>query len=507
MKKTAFILMIITILSKIFGVVREVTLSYFYGASNISDAYLISLTVPMVLFGFIAAGISTGYIPMYSNITKDYGEEEAHRFTSNLINILLIISTILIIFGLVFTTPLVKLFASGFTGETLNLAVKFTRISLLGMYFTAIISVITAFLQIKSNYVIPALIAFPTNIVIVISIFISKNTNINILIIGSLIATIIQLLCLIPSVKKEGYKYKPILDIRDKHVNALAAIAYPVIIGVSVNQINVLVDKTMASKLAEGGISALNYATMINGFVYGIFVVSISTVMYPIISKMAAENNILGLKKSILDSMGAINLLVIPATIGCMIFAEPIVRLIFARGAFDAEAISMTYKGLFFYSIGMVAYGIREVISRAFYALQDTKTPMINGTIAMVINVILNIILSKFLGIAGLALATSISSIICTAMVFISLRKKIGAFGIMSLVVSSGKMLISSLIMGVISKVTYNTSLKYVRPNISLLIAVAIGVISYFALVYFMKIKDVEIIVDALKSRINKKAA
>lgn len=507
MKKTAFILMIITILSKIFGVVREITLSYFYGASNISDAYLISLTVPMVIFGFISAGISTGYIPMYSNIIKEYGEEEGHKFTSNLINVLLIICTILMILGLIFTTPLVKLFASGFSGETLNLAVKFTRISLLGIYFTAIISVLTAFLQIKNNYIIPALIAFPTNIIIVISIFISKNTNITILVIGSLIATIIQLLCLLPSVKKEGYEYKPLLDIKDKHINTLAAIAYPVIIGVSVNQINVLVDKTMASRLAEGGISALNYATMLNGFVYGIFVVSISTVMYPMISKMAAENNILGLKKSILDSMGAINLFVIPATIGFMIFAEPIVRLVFARGAFDSEAISMTSKGLFFYSISMVAYGMREVISRAFYALQDTKTPMINGTIAMVINVVLNVVLSQFLGIAGLALSTSISSIICTALVFMSLRKKIGAFGIMSLVVSSGKMLISSLIMGGISKVTYSISLKYLSSNTSLIIAVAIGVITYFLSVYFMKIKDVEVVVEALKSRINKKAA
>jgi len=504
MKKTAFILMIITILSKLFGFLREVTLSKIYGASSISDAYLIALTVPVVVFGFIGAGISTGYIPMYSNITKDFGEEEAYKFTNNLINTLLILCTILIILGLIFTKPLVKLFASGFTGETLTLAVNFTRISFIGIYFTTIILIFTAFLQIKNNYYIPALIAFPANLIIIISIFLSKSANITILVIGTLIASAIQLLLIIPSVRKEGYKYKFLLDIKDKHIKTMVYIASPVIIGVSVNQINTLVDRTMASRLAEGGISALNYATMINGFVYGIFVVSISTVMYPMISKMASENNIIGLKKAILDSMGAINLLVIPATVGAMIFAEPIVRLLFGRGAFNVNAIAMTSQGLFFYSIGMVAYGMREVVSRTFYALQDTKTPMINGTIAMVINVALNILLSKVLGIGGLALATSISSIICTGLVFISLRKKIGAFGMMGLIISSGKMLISSLIMAVIARFTYSLLLNHISANLSLIFATITGASVYFILVYLIKVKDVEVIVRVLKGKILK---
>lgn len=324
------------------------------------------------------------------------------------------------------------------------------------------------------------------------------------MVIGTLIASAIQLLLIIPSVRKEGYKYKFLLDIKDKHIKTMVYIASPVIIGVSVNQINTLVDRTMGSRLAEGGISALNYATMINGFVYGIFVVSISTVMYPMISKMASENNIIGLKKAILDSMGAINLLVIPATVGAMIFAEPIVRLLFGRGAFNVNAIAMTSQGLFFYSIGMVAYGMREVVSRTFYALQDTKTPMINGTIAMVINVALNILLSKVLGIGGLALATSISSIICTGLVFISLRKKIGAFGMMGLIISSGKMLISSLIMAVIARFTYSLLLNHISANLSLIFATITGASVYFILVYLMKVKDVEVIVRVLKGKILK---
>jgi len=164
----------------------------------------------------------------------------------------------------------------------------------------------------------------------------------------------------------------------------------------------------------------------------------------------------------------------------------------------------MTSQGLFFYSIGMLAYGMREVISRAFYALQDTKAPMINSTIAMVINVLLNILLSKVLGIGGLALATSISSIFCTGFLFIMLRKKIGAFGMMDLIISSGKMLLSSLIMAVIAKSTYNLLLNHISANFSLIFATLIGALVYFILVYLMKVKDVEVIVNVLKRKIHK---
>src|SRR5690606_12151384 len=153
-------------------------------------------------------------------------------------------------------------------------------------------------------------------------------------------------------------------------------LAIPVIIGSSVNQINKLVDRTLASQISIGGISALNYANTLNLFVQGVFVVSISTVMYPLISKMASKGNMDGLKKALAQAITGINLLVIPATVGSLFFAEPIVTLLFGRGAFDEQAIAMTSTAFFFYSIGMLGYGLREVLSRAFYSMQDTRTPM-----------------------------------------------------------------------------------------------------------------------------------
>lgn len=506
MKKTALLLMIITIVSKVLGFTREITLSFFYGASAISDAYLISLTIPTVIFSFIGTGISTGFIPMYSKITHQYGEDEGNRYTNNLVNILLGVCTVITIVGVFFTEPIVKLFASGFEGEVLALAIRFTRISLVGIYFTGLIYVFNGFLQIKGNYAAPALIGFPLNIVTILFIIISSKVNTVLLPLGSILAAAAQLLFLIPFLHRKKYKHRFVFNLKDQHIKNMLYLALPIIIGVSVNQINVLVDRTIASQLAVGGISALNYANKLNGFIQGIFVISVSTAMYPLISKMAAEGNYNGLKKSIAEAIGSINLLVIPATIGAIIFAEPVVRLLFGRGAFDQQAISMTSVALLFYSIGMIGFGLREILSRAFYSMQDTKTPMINAAIALTINIVLNIILSRFLGIGGLALATSISAIFCTGLLFLSLRKKIGSFGMKEISISFLKILGASLVMGLIAKLAYNTLLQKISANLALIMSIGIGGLIYFIIIYFMKIDEVDTIISAVKNKLKKAA-
>ncbi|SJZ88096.1 murein biosynthesis integral membrane protein MurJ [Garciella nitratireducens] len=504
MKKTAILLMIITILSKILGFVREITLSYFYGASYISDAYLIALTIPGSIFAFISTGISTGYIPMYSNILKNKGIKEAEKFTNNIINLLFIVSTIIILIVVIFTQPIVKIFASGFTGKTLDLAIRFTRVSIFSIYFIGLMYIFNSYLQLKNNFIAPAFNGFPFNMITIIIIALSAKINVAILSVGSVLAYAFQFLYLLPFIRAKKYRYQLIFDIRDEHLKKLLFLALPVIIGVSVNQINVIIDRTIASQIAIGGISALNYAQRLNGFIQGIFVVSIATVMYPAISKMAADHNIEGLKKSIIDGIASISLMVIPATFGAMIFAQPIVKLLFGRGAFNKEALSMTSIALFFYSIGMIGFGFREILSRAFYSMQDTKTPMMNAALSMVLNIILNLILSKILGIGGLALSTSISAIFSTILLFINLRKKVGPLGIKRFSITFIKIFISSLFMGIIAKSSYNRLLMMLEDNLSILISIGIGALVYAVIIYFMKIPEVDKMIQIIKGKFKK---
>lgn len=507
MKKIALLIMLLTILSKIFGLGRDVALSYFYGTSYISDAYLISITIPSVIFGFVASGILAGYIPMYTQIVKSSGKAKADSFTNNIINIMLVFCTFVILITLPYTKQIVKIFASGFEGETLDLTVRFTQISLFAIYITGIVSILSGYLQIKGNYIIPALIGLPLNVFVIISIFLSTKTDILVLAIGFIIAVASQVLMMIPFMKKNNFNYKRTLDIKDKYLINMGYIALPVILGLSVDQINVLIDKTLASQIIIGGVSSLNYASKLTGFVQGLFVWSITTALYPIISKMAAEKNMFGIKNILSEAITGISLLVMPATVGFMLFAIPIVSVLFGRGAFDNQAIIITSYALFFYSIGMIGFGLRDILSRVFYSLHDSKTPMINAIIGVLLNIVLNIVLSKYMGIGGLALATSISGVFTTILLFISLHKKIGPFGMQQISISFIKILFASLIMGGIAKVSFNYLITTFSQNLSLFLAILVGAVTYFVIIYFMKIEDVDVIAGAVKRKLGRTTA
>jgi putative peptidoglycan lipid II flippase len=502
MKRIALYLMIITVFSKVIGFTRDIVLSYYYGVSSITDAYLISLTIPNTVFAVIGTGIVTSFIPIYSSLKKEKNDIEANKFTSNVVNFILLVCTIIIITVLFNTAPVVKLFASGFEGETLLLTIRFIRISIFGIFFSGLIYVFTAFLQLKDDFLGPALMIVPYNILIIVSIILSYKTNSMVLAVGSIFATACQFMFLVRLVYKKKYKHSFVLDIKDKYLKKMLILAIPVIIGVSVNQINILVDRNIASRIIIGGISALSYASRLSLFIQGIFVLSITTVLYPMISKMAVTNDISGLKQSVSTSINSINLLVIPATVGAVIFAEQIVAMLFGRGAFDISAVNLTSTALLYYSLGMVAVGLREVLSKAFYAMKDTKTPMINASVGMFLNIILNLILSRFMGIGGLALATSISAIFTMSLMFISLKKKIGALGIKTMATAFMKILVASLVMGFAAKMSFNYLTNRVfSQNMSLIISIGVGAIIYLIIIYSMRLDDVNSFVNALKRK------
>lgn len=504
MKKTALILMFITIISKVFGFIGEIVLSYFYGASSISDAYLVSLTIPSVLFSLIGVGISTGYIPVYSSIIKEKGKDRGYRFTNNLISFLMIICLILIILTLSFTKEIVLLLASGFTGDTLKLAIAFTRIAILSVGFSGLIYIFNGYLQVNEDFFSPAIMVIPFNIVILFSIIISAKINVIILSLGHTLAIAIQFLLLIPSIYRKSYKYCFTLDKGDKYLKKTLILIIPIIIGSSVHQINRLIDRAFASNITIGGVSAINYAYKLEAFILDVFVMTLVTIMYPMISKMASEKNIEDFKKIISQTMVGISVFVIPASLGGMIFAQPIVELLFGRGAFDSKAIFMTSNALCFYSLGMIANGLREVLLRGFYSLQGIKVPLTNAIIAIGLNTILNLLLYKPLGIGGIALATSIALILSTLLLFISFKRRIGDFGLKTIVLTFFKIIIASGIIAIISKSLYNALEGLIGGNLSLIISVGIGAGIYFIIIIIIKIREVDIIIAGLKGRIKR---
>ncbi len=497
--------MMITILSKILGFGREISLSYFYGASHISDAFFISLTIHDVIFAFIGIGITTGYIPLYTKIANNEGETESKRFTSNLINILLMLCASIVLFVELFPVQIVKLFAVGFQGESLELAIKFTRITIVGICFSTVIAILSGFLQIKNKFIITAVLGFIFNIVIIVSVFVSHSFSVLFLAVGNVIALLLQLLLLVFVARKADFKPGRIIHIKDKNIILLGKMALPLIIGTTIYQINVIVDKAIASQLGSGGISAINYADRVNSFLLSAVVMSISVAIFPVLSKTSTENKIDQFKNIISKSLVIISLLMIPATVGIMTFSTPIVNLLFARGAFDSNAVSMTSIVLFYYCIGMVGFGLREILSKAFYSMHDTRTPMLNAAIGLVLHLVLSLTLSQFMGLGGIALASSVSATVTTGLLLASLRKKIGALALKGTLFSILKVLIASVVMGGIARLSfYYLQLIELTQNFSLITACAIGAATYFIAIYFMKVKEIDMLAQAVKRKVGR---
>jgi putative peptidoglycan lipid II flippase len=501
MKRIAVLIMILTIISKLLGFSRELVLSYFYGTSFITDAYLISLTIPGTIFAFIGIGISTNFIPLYTIIEKNEDSYKANIFMNNVINFILLIATIIFIITFIFAEKIVKLFAMGFEGEVLRVAVLFTKIGITGVYFYGLIYIFSGFLNIKKNFITPVLTSLPFNLTVIASVILGSIFGNIILAIGSLLAIIFQLLFLLIPVIKNKYKYKFIFNLRNKNLKKMIYLSIPVILGTSVNQINRLVDRTIASSITIGGISALNYASRLNHFILGIFVISIATVVFPSFSKMSIEKNYVKIKRLLLEITNIVFLIIIPVTIMSMIFSRQIVDILFARGAFNSNSILLTTSSLFFYSLGLIGFGLREIISRVFYAMNDTRTPMINASIGMFLNIILNIILSRYLGIGGIALATSISAIFTAFLLYLKLNKKIGSLGFKTMSISFIKILLTALITGILTRLSFIFFINSLNQNVSLLISLTFGFLLYFTIIYFIKIKEVNVIVKAIKDK------
>ena len=438
-------------------------------------------------------------------------KKKALNFTNNVFNIVIAMCIVLAMLGFIFTEELVKVFAMGFEGQTLKVSIDFTRITIIGIVFTGLSYVMTAYLQIKNNFTVPGLISVPKNIIIIVSIILSVKYNPYIMIWGTLIGIATEFLFQFPFAIKSGYKYQPYINMKDKYIKKMSWLIGPVLIGVAVNQINTMVDRTLASTLVEGSISALNYANKLNGFVMAMFITSVAAVIYPMLSKLSSEENKEKFISSVVQSINSVILLVIPISIGAIVLATPIVKLLFQRGEFDVRATSMTAIALIMYSIGMVAFGLRDILGKVFYALQDTKTPMINGAIAMIMNIVLNIILVKYLQLAGLALATSISAIVCIFLLFGSLKKKIGYFGQDKIIKTMIKSILSAVVMGIVTYFIYNMisnllGVGFIKEVISLVVSVGIGAVTYAILVVLLKVEEINIITSMMKKKLNKVA-
>lgn len=500
------ILMISNVIVKFMGLFRDVALANTYGTSFVSDAYIVANNIPIVIFSVVATAISTCFIPIYCEISEKEGEEKAKLFMSNFMNILLVISLVLTLLGELFPGILVKMFAYGFVTEQYNLTIQFTRILLPSIIVIALMSISGSYLQINKDFLPISYVTIPNNLIVIVAIYFSfYSGKTYLLAIGTLIGCISQFIYYYPFLKKNNYKHIWYIDIKDHNIKKVILMVAPVFVSAAVTQINTIVDRSLVSGLQTGSIAALNYSSKLIGFVTGVFIVSLMTIIYPKMSEFVSKNKKEEMNKYVITCLNLMTIILLPIIIVTFISSKEIVRIIFERGSFTGESTEMTSIALAAYSIGLIGIGYREILTKAFFSFKDTKTPMINGALAVVINIILNVILIKKIGFVGSALSTSIVSIITSLLLIINLKKYIKEIVNIKMIINTIKIFISAI--GIIPLLVYSNIYiqKKLVGNIRIIIIIStvfiISIIIYILLLIILKEKETKKIIEKFKTR------
>lgn len=506
-RRFAFYILVGTLLSKVSGFFREIVIGLRFGTNYEMDAYLVAMTMPTLLVSVLTAAVSTTFIPTYTRINTNDGYENANLFTNRVLTLMGVVTILISLGTFMFAKCIIPVIAPGFSGEVLALSIRITRIISVFPFLLGLSSVMVAYLQSNNEFFLPAIAGLFENGIIILSLLITKTNTIFVLAIASIAGLLARIVPLMFSIKKKGMRYRIKLQLNDQYVRHMLVLIIPVIIGISIQQINVLVDRILASGLQEGSISALNYANRLNLFVYGVFSMSIASAIYPSLSKLYEIKDKKAFKATIETSVNTVLLVIVPISVGTIVLSKPIVDLVFQRGAFDSGASSMTSVALLYYSIGIVGFALRDIFSRIFYSIHDTKTPMYNGIYAIIINIVLNIILVRCMYHGGLALATSISGIVTSIMLFVSLYKKLEGLEVKHMLTESAKIMISALIMGIavfcIDRylIQLIPKMEKLQQLIRFVIAVAFGVVTYSACVLAFKVKEAYELINTIKNR------
>lgn len=492
-------MVIFTLLAKVLGFVRELLLSYFFGATGMSDAYLISQTIPGTIFQFVGTGLTTCFIPVYYRVLREHDRDECDTFTNKVLTMVLSFSTVIMALVWLFTPVIVKIFASGFAGNTLKMAIVFTRIGICSLYFSSVIYVYSSYLQANNVFSITAAAAIPNSLVIIVSIVLGACWNILALSIGSTLATAVQMAFLWVPVHKLNFRLRLNFHWKDSYLQYFFSLMGPVILGVSVNEINTLLDRTIASQVAIGGISALTYANSLVMLVQGGFAQPVATVFYPRLTKSITEGNHKAAQTDFHAALQVLLVFLLPVTIGFMILSNDITMAFFGRGAFDQNASVLTSTALSFYAIGIVFVGVRELLARYYYAYGNTKIPMLNAAIGMVVNITLNLTLSRVIGIGGLALATSVAAIVTVILMWCQCRRLSSDSKIILNWIEIGKILIAAIVMGGVIQLGQKLILQ--SGILKLAILIFIGIISYGTMVLLLRVKIAKELLDKARKK------
>jgi len=508
--KYAGIVIIATIFCRILGLGREIVISNRFGAGIETDAFFIAFMIPNLLRSFLGEGaLNSAFIPIFAEYLTNHDRKKAEYFASNVLNILIIILVIVVILGIWGAPLLINIIAIGFKSNMYKyqLAVNLTRIIFPYIGFVAVAALFMGILNSYDHFLVPALAPSMLNIsVIIFAITLSYKYGIYSIAWGVILGGIGQALVQTPVLARKKIKYNFTVDFNDPGVKKLLKLLLPAMIGLAITQINVIVDRTIASTLIDGSISALYYSNRLVQFPLGAFGIAISIAVFPTLAKQTAKNDITEFKKSLLFSLKMLLFITIPSAVGLIVLKDSLICLIYEHGIFSRVATNMTASALLYYSIGLFAYACVRLITMSFYALKDTKTPVKIGIYIVFINIALDLILIRFLAHSGLALATSVAAILNLIILLKVLQDKIGDFELKSQVSFLVKIIISSIFLGITCVLVGNYFGKVLDLNykynqiIQVIASIFTGGMVYLISSYILGVKEVKSLKQTIKT-------
>lgn len=533
--RSAGIVSLAVMASRVLGLVREMVFAYFFGASKsfANDAYVIAFRIPNLLRDLFAEGaLSSAFVPVFSEYLVKRDEREAFRLSNLVATALILVLGLLVILGIIFAGPIVAFIAPGFQDEPAKFAltVRMTRIMMPFILLVALAAQAMGVLNARDRFGIPALASSFFNLGSIIggvaaaafladptfahpfrSIVDKPTEGIIGMAYGVLIGGFMQYAVQWPSLYRAGFRFRPMLSFRDEGVRRIFRLMGPAIIGGAAVQVNILVNSNFASNIpGSGPVSWLSYAVRLMQFPIGVFGVAIATATLPAISRNAALAALGDFRHTLASSIRLAFLLTIPSAVGLIVLRRPIIALIYERGHFTADDTTHTANALAFYAVGLAGYSAIKILAPAFYALGDARKPMVVSLLSMATNFVMNWLLVDVLRERGLALSTSAVALLNFALLYFLMQRRIQGIEGRRTLFAVTKILIASAAMGAAcwaasAAITQGLGDHFTARVINVGVAVGLGALVFYAGAWLLRVEELHAATNALARRFRKR--
>ncbi len=506
--------------SRVLGLIREQVFAALFGAGFAYDSFVVAFRIPNLLRDLFGEGaLSAAFVAVFSDYDTNKSKEETWRLVNNvLICVGLILSGITLI-GIFFAESLVLLIAPDFAqvAGKVEMTKWLTVIMFPFLIFVSLAAVVMGALNAKGKFFVPAMASSFFNLGSIVGggslAFILPKFGYPAIVgmaFGTLIGGVLQFSGQLPALVKTGFRFRPSINFSDPGLRRIFLLMIPAVVGLGATQINIFINTGFAASCAEGSVSWLNYAFRLVQFPIGVFGVAVSIAAMPVFSKCAAMNDMAGIRETYVSSLTLAFCLTIPATVGMYFLAEPIIRIIFEHGAFTALDTAKTAEALSFYVLGLFAYACVKITAPVFYALNDTKFPVIGSFLAVGANIAAILLTIDALQHKAIALSTSCAMAGNFLFLIVVLYRKLSGFSLSYLMVGLMKVLAASFVMGGWVVFAGGQLEVWMRNGImndiiGLFMLIVSGALLYGGVLYLLRLKEMDLLVEKVVGKIKLK--